>query len=131
MQSLVAYAATAVAFIVIDLIWLGVIAKSFYRRELGDLIAQPFNLKAAAVFYLAYPLGVVFFATWPALSAGSAQQAALMGLLLGLFAYGTYDLTNLATLRNWSLKLSVADMVWGSVLTGISAWIGFLAARQF
>jgi uncharacterized membrane protein len=131
MRMIMAYLATLAAFVVIDLIWLGAIAKSFYRRELGDLLAQPFNMKAAAVFYLLYPLGVVFFAVNPALSAQSLTQALVLGGLLGLFAYGTYDLTNLATIRNWSLSLSVVDMIWGGVLTALAAAAGFYGARAW
>jgi uncharacterized membrane protein len=104
MRFAVAYLGALAAFAVVDLVWLGLIAKSFYRREMADLIASPFNLKAAAVFYLAYPLGVAYFAVLPA---GSLNHALMMGALLGLLAYGTYDLTNLATLRGWSLKLSI------------------------
>jgi len=105
---LVACAATAVAFLLIDLLWLGLIAKSFYRHAIGHLMADPPNLLAAGVFYLLYPLGVMLFAEVPtALYGGGAARAdlhwshaVLTGALFGLFAYATYDLRNMATLRD-------------------------------
>ena len=88
---------------------------------MGDIMATEVNLKAAAVFYLAYPLGLVYFAIAPALKSGNLQEAAVKGALLGLFAYGTYDLTNQATLRNWTTALTAADMAWGTIVSGITA----------
>lgn len=130
MKYVAAYAATLMAFVVVDLIWLGVVAKRFYQAQLGGLLAEKYNFGAAALFYLAYPLGVVVFAVAPTLGAGSWPHAALWGATLGLFAYGTYDLTNLATLRNWPLRLTAVDMFWGTVLTGFAAAIGYLAAAS-
>lgn len=131
MRFLVAYLATLTAFVAIDLVWLGVVAKSLYRREMGDLLANPMNWKAGGLFYLLYPLGVVFFATMPALAAGSWSQALVLGALLGLFGYGTYDLTNLAVIRNWSTQLAIVDWVWGAALTGMAATVGYFVARSW
>ena len=122
------YLATFLVFVALDLLWLGAVAKRFYREQLSELIADNFNLRAAAAFYLMYPLGVVIFAVIPAL--GSTFDAALRGAMLGLFAYATYDLTNLATLRAWPLRLSLVDMLWGTVLTSVAATAGHLIARS-
>ena len=129
---LAAYAATAVAFLAIDLLWLGVIAKSFYRDGIGHLMADPPNLMAAGVFYLLYPLGVMLFAVAPNAWLGGTASAAelpfsravLAGALFGFFAYATYDLSNLATLRGWPLRLSLVDIAWGATLTAAAAAAG-------
>ena len=126
MRFLIPYLATLAAFIVIDLVWLGLIAKAFYRRELGGLMANPINVPAAIAFYLIFPIGLVIFAVYPAL--GSVTRAAQLGAMFGFFAYATYDLTNLATLRNWSAKLAFVDMAWGTVLGGVCAAGGALAS---
>jgi uncharacterized membrane protein len=119
------YIAALIPFLVIDLLWLGVIAKAFYRRELGDLIRQPIGKVAALAFYLFYPLGLAVFVLPQALGPGGAgvAQAFGYGALFGLFAYGTYDLTNLATLRGYSTKLALVDWLWGTMLTGTVAAI--------
>ena len=117
----IAYVSGLVIFVVVDLAWLSFIAPRFYRPIMGDIMLTDVNLKAAAVFYLAYPLGLVYFAIAPALKSGTLQEAAIKGALLGLFAYGTYDLTNQATLRNWTTALTAADMAWGAIVSGIAA----------
>jgi uncharacterized membrane protein len=119
------YLAALVPFLVIDLIWLGVVAKGFYRRELGTLMRQPIGKVAALAFYLLYPLGLAIFVLPQALApnGGSVAQAFGYGALFGMFAYGTYDLTNLATMRGFSTKLALVDWVWGTVLTGTVAAI--------
>ena len=113
------------AFLIIDLLWLGVVARRFYAAQLGPLMRTPINWAAAGGFYLAYVAGVVFFAVAPALAASSWTTAAINGALLGLLAYGTYDMTNLATLKGWPLPMSLVDMVWGAVLTSACATIGY------
>ncbi len=121
-----AYAVTLVAFLVIDLFWLGVVARRFYKAQLGSLMRARVNWAAAGGFYLVYVAGIVFFAVAPALTAGSWTTAAVNGALLGLLAYGTYDMTNLATLKGWPLQMSLVDMAWGTFLTGACAAIGYL-----
>jgi len=123
MTPLLAYALALVVFVVIDLIWLGVIAKDFYFSELRDLIAPQINMAAAGVFYLLYPAGIVVFAVMPGLENQSIARAGILGTMLGLMAYGTYDLTNLATVKGWPIKMALVDMVWGGALTGIVAVI--------
>ena len=125
------YGSALVIFVVVDLIWLGIVARNYYHRELAGLMAEKFNVGAAAAFYLMYPVGVVVFAVAPAVASGSWHYAALAGAGIGLFAYATYDLTNLATLRQWPLRLSLLDMAWGTVLTAVSAWAGVAAARRW
>ena len=129
---LAAYAATAVAMLALDLLWLGVIAKSFYRDGIGHLMADPPNLVAGGVFYLVYPLGVLLFAVAPAAWSGGLaapvpppwSHAVLAGALFGFFAYATYDLSNLATLRGWPWRLALVDIVWGTALTATAAAAG-------
>ncbi len=124
-----AYAAAAVAFLVLDLVWLGVVARTFYRDRLGGLLRDDVDVVPALLFYLLYVLGIVVFAVAPALAAGSWMTAALYGALLGLVAYATYDLTNLATLAGWPLSVAVVDMLWGAAVTALAATLGMLAAR--
>jgi uncharacterized membrane protein len=131
MTSLVAYAVSFIVFVGIDLIWLGFVAYGYYRSQIGHLLGPELNLGAAAAFYLIYVLGVVIFAVLPAVAAGGPMRALLMGALFGFFCYATYDLTNMATLKNWPLQLSIVDMAWGAFLTGITAAAGTYAADRF
>jgi uncharacterized membrane protein len=126
MRHLIAYAASAVVFLGLDLLWLGVLARGFYVRQMGDLLREPPNLGIAGLFYLVYVGGVLLFAVVPA---QSWRHALLLGIALGVVAYGTYDLTNLATLRRWPPALAAVDLAWGSALTGLAALAGYLAAR--
>lgn len=123
------YLATAVVFFGLDFIWLSRVATGFYKARIGGMMLAEPNLAAAGVFYLAYIGGIVYFAVLPAVSGnGSLGSAALAGALLGLMAYGTYDMTNLATLKGWSIQLAAVDMAWGMVLTALAASAGYLAA---
>jgi uncharacterized membrane protein len=130
MKFVTAYGATLVAVVVFDLIWLGAVAKQFYRTQLAGLIAEPFNLWAASAFYLVYPLGIVVFAVAPAISSGSSTDAVVFGGMFGFFAYATYDLTNLATLREWPVRLTFVDLAWGTILTAVAATCGQLITRS-
>jgi uncharacterized membrane protein len=125
MRYLVAYIVTAVVFLGLDALWLGRIALDLYRRELGDLLLDKPNLVVAGLFYLLFVGGIVILAIAPALNGGAWWNALLMGAVLGLVAYGTYDITNLSTLKNWSLTVTIADLAWGTALTAISATIGY------
>lgn len=122
---LVAYVVTAIVFLGLDAIWLSRIALGMYRRELGSLLLDKPNLLIAGVFYLLFVAGIVILAIAPALNGGAWWNALLMGAVLGLVAYGTYDITNLSTLKNWSMTVTVADIAWGTVLTALSATIGW------
>ena len=127
---LTAYGAAALAFLAIDAVWLSTMANLLYRPLLGDLLAPGFRLAPAIFFYAIYIAGIVFFAVRPALATGRLATAALNGAALGFVAYGTYDLTNQATLRDWPVIITVADMVWGTVLTASASIAGFAAARR-
>jgi uncharacterized membrane protein len=120
---LLVYAATALVMVVIDIIWLGYVARPLYQRGIGHLMAEPFRLAPAAVFYALYPVGLVVFAVLP--QKGLVHTAVLAGLF-GLLAYATYDLTNLATLRGWPLWLSLMDMAWGTGVSVVAALAGKL-----
>ncbi len=124
------YLSVAVTFVALDMIWLKTMVERLYRPVLGDTLRSEPNLAAATLFYLAYPLGLIWFAVQPAQQDGSALRAFTSGVLLGCFSYATYDLTNQATLRNWSTGLTLADVFWGSLLAGVSSWAGFLVAQR-
>lgn len=129
--SLVAYVATLVVFLALDALWLGLVAKNFYQSQIGELMLTEPKLVAAAVFYPMYIVGVVLFIVHPALSAQSLARAAVFGGLYGLFAYGTYDLTNLATLKGWTLQMVVVDMAWGLAATALASAAGYAAANAW
>lgn len=117
------YAATLVVMLVIDLLWIGVIAKPLYQQGIGHLMAEQPRLPVAVAFYLVYALGLTVFAV----ASGSVTDwkgAALYGAMFGFFAYATYDLTNLATLRNWPLGLALIDMAWGTAVSAVCAGVG-------
>jgi uncharacterized membrane protein len=124
-----AYAATACVMIVLDLIWLGLIAKPLYQNGIGHLMARSPRIVPAALFYLLFPLGLVLFAVLPQAASGVWTNAFLWGGLFGFFAYATYDLTNLATLKNWPLPLALIDMAWGTVVSGVASTAGFFAVQ--
>lgn len=130
MTYVVSYISSAIVFFGLDFVWLAYVSPAFYRSRIGDLLlAQP-NFTAAGAFYLLYVAGIVYFAVIPALQGGSWTTALVSGAFLGLIAYGTYDMTNLATLKNWSVSVSVVDMLWGTFLTGFSALAAYLATAQ-
>lgn len=128
--SVTGYAVTLVAFVAIDLIWLGIMAPRFYKPILGDIGLASVNLPPAIAFYLLYPLGLVIFAVEPALRSGTAGTALLYGAMFGFFTYTTYDLTNQATLRNWTSSLSVVDISWGTVLGATASVVAFVAVSR-
>ena len=112
-------------FLIIDGVWLTVVAKNFYAKHLGYLMAKTPNLAAAGIFYLIYILGMVVLVLQPALAKGSIWQAVLTGVLFGLCGYATYDLTNLATIKDWPILVTVVDLIWGTVLSGVVAGISY------
>jgi uncharacterized membrane protein len=125
MIQVVGYLAALATFVMADMVWLGLMTPRFYRPTLGDILITGVNLPPALVFYLVYPVGLVIFAVNPALKSGSVGSALLNGALFGFFTYATYDLSNYATLRNWSLPLTVVDIAWGSVLAALAAGVSF------
>jgi len=123
------YVVTLVSFLVIDLLWLGIVARSFYRSHLGFLMAPSTNWWAASVFYLLFVLGILFFVLVPSLEADSLGSVIMRGALYGLITYATYDLTNLATLQDWPLVLSIVDIAWGTVLAVATSSVGFMVGK--
>lgn len=129
---LIAYGATLVAFVAIDFVWLGSMAKVLYRPVLGDMLAPDFRLAPAVIFYLIFAAALTYFAVSPSLAPGKGLATALLhGALFGFAAYATYDLTNQATLRNWSTLLTVADMAWGTILSAVAAAVGYGVTARF
>ncbi|WP_164118019.1 DUF2177 family protein [Sphingorhabdus sp. Alg239-R122] len=121
---LIAYFAVAIAFGILDSIWLSKMGPNLYRPILGDLLADQFRIIPAAIFYVLYIAGIVIFAVHPAFRSGEWVTALIYGGLLGFFCYATYDLTNYATLKTWSTKITVLDIIWGTFATGTAAAIG-------
>ena len=118
---IVAFAVTAVVFLILDAIWFGVISRNLYQREIGELLLPKPNLGAAAVFYVIYITGLVYFCVVPGVAGPSALRGLLNGAMFGIVAYATYDLTNLATLKGWSTTLVFIDIAWGAVASAIAS----------
>ncbi len=128
---LVAWAATFIVMLAIDLLWLGVIAKTYYQQAMGSLMSPEPRLGVAALFYLMYPVGLTIFAVTPGVAADSVARAAVLGALFGLFAYATYDLTNLAVVRDWPVTLSFVDIAWGTFASAVASGAGAWVMRWF
>jgi uncharacterized membrane protein len=127
MQLFAAYVTALILFGLIDAAWLGIMANVLYRPTLGDILLTNLRVGPAIAFYLLFPVGIVVFAVTPAIKTGTLSTAAAYGLLFGALAYATYDLTNYATLRNWSLQLTAVDIVYGALTTAaagtFAAWV--------
>ncbi len=126
---ILAYCLTFIVFLIIDLVWLGLVAKDLYRRQLGNLLSENVNWTAAIIFYLLFVAGVFIFSIFPAFEKQSLQFAIVYGALFGFFTYATYDLTNLATLKGWPLKIVFIDIVWGAILTASVSTAGFFIVK--
>lgn len=124
------YAVALVAFLVIDLIWLGVVARSFYRDQLGHLLRADVNWAAAIAFYVIFVAGIVVLVVWPAVEQQSLLRAVALGALLGLVTYAAYDLTNLATLKGFPAAVAAVDLAWGAVLCATVSAITYAAATR-
>ncbi len=121
----VSYLLTAVIFFALDIVWLGFVAKNIYAKYLGHILKSQFNLVAGGIFYLIFIAGILIFAVYPAVNKNSFATAVVLGALFGFFTYATYDLTNLATLKDWPLIISLVDIAWGSFLTGVVSASGY------
>ena len=121
-----AYVVTLVVFLAIDAIWLSTMANLLYKPTLGDILLPKFSPAPAAIFYALYIIGIIIFAIAPAMRDGQWTTALLYGALFGFFSYGVYDFTNMATLRNWTLTITIADLCWGTILTGLAATLGYV-----
>jgi uncharacterized membrane protein len=129
MSYAIAYVAVLIVFGAIDAVWLSTMGPLLYRPALGDILAQNLRIAPAIAFYLTYPTGVVVFAVLPALRAQAPFTAAALALLFGTLAYATYDLTNYATLRNWTLPITVLDIGYGGLASSIAATVAYFAVR--
>jgi uncharacterized membrane protein len=123
------YALTVPVFFIIDLVWLGVVAKGFYQKNLKYILSPNVNWTAAIIFYLMYIAGILIFAVLPGVAKDSVRHAALWGALFGFFTYATYDLTNLALLKDWPLNIVVVDIIWGIVLCTVVATLSYYIAK--
>jgi uncharacterized membrane protein len=125
------YAVALPVFFAIDMVWLGLIAKDFYAKQIGFLMRSPPNWSAAVIFYLLFIGGLVAFVISPAIDKGQWQYAFGMGLFFGLVTYATYDLTSLAVIKDWPLRVTIIDMIWGAVLASSVSTITYLIAAKF
>ena len=131
MAFLIAYGVCVLVMGGLDFFWLTTASKGLYQKDLGALLADNPNMVVAVVFYVIYILGIQIFAVRPALATGDGKTAALFGALFGFFCYATYDLTNMATMKVWTLRVTLLDIAWGTILTGITASAGALVALRF
>lgn len=130
-RTILAYAGAALGMLTLDSVWLTLMADRLYRPQLGPLLADEFRAAPALAFYALYLFGVVHFAAAPALREESWRRAALNGALLGLVAYGTYDLTNQATLAHWPALVTIIDLCWGAFLTAVAATTSYFCVKRF
>ncbi|MBU3110157.1 DUF2177 family protein [Clostridium lacusfryxellense] len=119
------YGIAFITFITIDLFWLGIFAKNIYKKHLGFIMSSNPNWLAAIGFYLLYIVGILFFVVNPAIEKGSWKYALFAGIFFGFITYATYDLTNLATLANWPIKITIIDLIWGSTICGTVSWVTY------
>ncbi len=129
MSIVVLYIATAIVFFALDAVMLKNVVQPLFAKHLGDQLLESPRIAPAAAFYLFYIVGLLWLVSIPALAEGRPTAALLNGALLGAVAYGTYEFTNLATLKNWAWPMVMTDFTWGIVLTGVSAWAGVMITR--
>jgi len=130
MKYLKLYLVLLAAFFAIDMLWLGVVARSFYQQSLGFLMAPNPNWFAAAIFYLLFIVGILFFVVVPGLENGSLKVTLLRAALFGSITYATYDLTNLATIKDWPVLITVVDLMWGTFLSVTVSLVGFVFGKR-
>ena len=123
------YAITLVAFFAVDMVWLGLVAKTFYKKHLGYIMAPDVNWTAALIFYLLFIVGILVFVVLPGIKENSLSSTILRAALFGLITYATYDLTNLATVRDWPLLVTIVDLCWGMVLTTLVSLAGYFGGK--
>ena len=128
---LISYGLTLIVFLIVDLAWLGIIAKNLYSRYLGEFMTDSINWTAAIIFYLIFVAGLFIFVIYPSVENNSILRVIILGALFGIVTYATYDLTNLATLKAWPIQIVVIDIIWGSILSIIVSLSGFYIVRYF
>lgn len=131
MNNIKIYIITFVVFFLVDIVWLGFISKSLYSKYLGHLMAPNVNWTAALVFYFLFIAGLVFFVINPSIEKQSVLYAIIAGGFFGLIAYGTYDLTNLATIKDWPLNITIIDLIWGTFLNATTSGITYMIVQKF
>ncbi len=131
MKLLRAYVVVLVVFAVVDAVWLSLVAAPMFQATLGDMLRATPNIGAIVAFYLIYPAGVLALAVLPAVEKRSLRDALIKGAILGFVAYATFDLTAHAVLNRWTWAIVLPDMAWGTVVTAIAAWAGFVAMAGF
>ncbi|MGM0379820.1 MAG: DUF2177 family protein [Bacillota bacterium] len=129
MNYIKSFLVTFSVFMVIDLIWLGVVAKNLYQKYLGYIMTSNINWIAAVIFYIIFVIGMLYFAIIPALDDMSLKKAIINGMAYGFITYATYDLTNLATLEDWPIFITIIDMIWGTTLAGLTTVISYLILK--
>jgi uncharacterized membrane protein len=130
MQYIAAYITALVVFVLVDATWLSMMGNMLYRPVLGDVLLPSLKIGPAVAFYAMFPIGIVVFTVMPALKSGTIGTAVVYGLLFGAIAYGTYDLTNYATLRNWNLQITAIDIAYGAVAAAVAGSAAALATRS-
>jgi uncharacterized membrane protein len=123
------YFATLAVFFAVDMLWLGVISRAFYKKHLGYLMTPDVNWYAALIFYFLFILGILVFVVLPGLKENDLPMMLIKAAFFGLVTYATYDLTNLATVRDWPLIITIVDLIWGMVLTTIVSLAGFFIGK--
>lgn len=131
MTVVILYAVTAVLFLALDAVMLTFVMQPLFARHIGHLLLPDIRMGAAVAFYLAYVAGLIWLISWPALRTGTNMQALWGGMVIGAMAYGTYEFTSYAIMRDWHLSMVATDLVWGTVLTGVSAWAGVAMTRAW
>lgn len=131
MQNIKIYLVTVVVFFMVDIVWLGFISKNLYKNYLGHLMAPSVNWVAAGIFYALFIVGLVFFVINPALAKKSIPYALVVGGFFGLITYSTYDLTNLATIKDWPLNITIIDIMWGTFLNSMTSGITVFIVQKF
>lgn len=121
---------TFIVFMTIDLIWLGVVAKNLYNKYLGYIMTKNINWMAAIIFYMIFVIGMLLFVIQPALAKDSVQYLILYGMAYGFITYATYDLTNLATLKDWPLEITIIDLIWGTTLSTLTSYFSYLIINK-
>lgn len=129
MNYIKAYFGFLLIFLVVDALWITLIANNLYQQDLGNVLLPTPNMLPVLAFYIAYAIGVVYLAIKPALNSGNARDALINGAIIGSLAYGTYAVTNYAMIDGWSARIAVSDILWGPFITALSSWAGYLAAK--
>jgi uncharacterized membrane protein len=129
-QLVKSYFITLAVFLIIDVFWIGLFAKKLYQEQIGFLLKEKFNMPVALLFYLLFVVGLLFFVINPALAKSSWQFALFAGAFFGLITYATYDLTNLATIKDWPVFITVVDMIWGTAVGAVTSLLSYLLIRR-